>query len=118
MTPSERLVAAGASVAPGADEVRDAAGRRLLLRRLNALDRLRLFKAVGPVLAENAAYLGMAMLAASVASVDDVPVPMPGSEAQLEALVARLGDEGLDAVAERLARVPVDQEALAQQAGN
>ncbi len=118
MSPTEKIVAAGASFGPGAGEVRDGLGRRLLLRRLNALDRLRLFKAVGPALSENAAYLGMAMLAVSVAAVDDVPLPMPASEAQLEALVSRLGDEGLEAVAATMPDQQVDPDRLALQAGN
>ncbi len=79
--------------------VRDADGRELVLRRLTALDRLRLFKAIGPVLSQNNLYLGMATLAASVTSVDSVPVPAPTTEGQIEALVARLGDVGIAAVA-------------------
>ena len=73
-------------------------GRRLTLRRLTALDKLRLFKAAGPVLSQNQPWLGMALLACSVAALDDVPVPPPVTEGQVEALVARLGDDGLAAV--------------------
>jgi hypothetical protein len=79
--------------------VRDADGRELVLRRMTALDRLRLFKAIGPVLSQNSLYLGMATLAASVTSIDSVPVPPPATEGQIEALVARLGDAGISAVA-------------------
>ncbi len=79
--------------------VRDADGRELVLRRLTALDRLRLFKAIGPTLSQNNLYLGMATLAASVTAIDTIPVPAPASEGQLEALVARLGDVGIAAVA-------------------
>ena len=42
-TPSARLIAA----AEGMQEVADRRGRRLSLRRLGALDKLRLFKAAG-----------------------------------------------------------------------
>jgi hypothetical protein len=97
-TPSARIVAA----AQAAPTVVDAQGRRLALRRLGALDKLRLFKAVGPVLAQNQPYLGMALLACSVAAIDEVPVPAPGTEAQIEALVQRLGDDGIAAVADAL----------------
>ena len=93
--PGARLVAAAAE----APEVVDGDGRRLGLRRLTALDKLRLFKAAGPVLAQNGPWLGMAVLAASVAAIDGVPVPFPGSEGQVEALVQRLGDGGIRAVA-------------------
>ena len=80
----------------------DADGRVIGLRKLAALDRLRLFKALGPALVDNAAYFGVAFLAASVCELDGVPVPFPANEAQLEGIVARLGDVGLDAVSARL----------------
>jgi hypothetical protein len=96
--PSARLVAA----AQAAPTITDARGRVLSLRRLTALDKLRLFKAAGPGLAQNPPWLGMALLACSVAAVDDVPVPPPVTEGQIEALVARLGDDGLAAVAASL----------------
>ena len=101
---SERIIA-GASVELVA---RDPAGRVLSLRRLGAVDRLRLFKAIGAELAENPPYLGMAMLAVSVTAIDSVPVPSPASEAQLEALVHRLGDGGITAIAAALDRADAD----------
>jgi hypothetical protein len=94
-------------------------GTRLTLRRLNALDKLRLFKAAGPVLAQNEPWLGMALLASSVASIDDVPVPQPGTEHQIEAMVARLGDAGIAAVAAALRSDSAEQSAdIAATAGN
>jgi len=107
MSPSEKIICAAVRTS----EVRDTLGRRLVLRRLNAVDRLRLFKALGPVLSENAAYLGLALLAVSVTSMDEVPLPAPGSEAQLEALISRLGDEGLEAAASA-DQLPVEQQVL------
>jgi len=83
--------------------IQDSQGRKLELRRLTALDKLRLFKAAGPHLAHNQPWLGMAVLACSVAAIDDVPVPMPGTETSIEALVARLGDDGIAAIAAALA---------------
>lgn len=80
----------------------DSLGRRLSLRSLNALDKLRLFKAAGPELAQNPPWLGMAMLASSVVALDDIPVPPPSNEQQIESLVARLGDAGLSAVSDAL----------------
>jgi hypothetical protein len=112
-TPSGRLVAAALEMC----EVTDGQGRRIAVRRLTALDKLRLFKAAGPGLAQNQPWLGMAVLAASVAAIDDIPVPPPATEAQIEGLVARLGDAGLSAVATGLdaAAPPAD---LAAHAGN
>jgi hypothetical protein len=83
-------------------KVADRLGRVLTLRKLTVLDRLRLFKAAGPVLAENHPWFGMAILAASVAEVDGVPIPIPVNESQIEAAVSRLGDDGLTAVANAL----------------
>jgi hypothetical protein len=77
----------------------DGKGRRLTLRRLTALDTLRLFKAAGPVLAQNEPWLSMAGLAFSVLEIDGIPVPPPATEPQIENLIDRLGDEGLAAVA-------------------
>jgi hypothetical protein len=82
---------------------RDSEGRELALRRLTALDRLRLFKAIGPLLSQNTLYLGMATLAVSVTAIDSIPIPAPVTEGQVEALVARLGDAGIAAVAAALA---------------
>ncbi|MBN8904443.1 MAG: hypothetical protein BGO51_02115 [Rhodospirillales bacterium 69-11] len=96
--------------------IADGQGRTLSLRRLTVLDRLRLFKAAGPVLAENAPWFGMAVLAASVEAIDGVPVPLPSSEAQIEAAVVRLGEEGLSAVAEALEQR--DASSIEQLAGN
>lgn len=115
LTPSARIVAA----AEDRQTVTDAAGRRLHLRRMNALDRLRLFKAAGPVLSQNQYWLGMAAIAFSVAAIDDMPVPSPANEQQIEGIVSRLGDAGIAAVAQAL---HVQQDAgsgdMATQAGN
>ena len=111
-TPSTRIVAAAAATL----RTVDAAGRALELRRLGALDKLRLFKAVGPVLSQNAPYLGMAMLASSVTAIDGVPVPPPVTELQVEQMVGRLGDGGIAAIAEALRPVEMDGEAMQQAA--
>jgi hypothetical protein len=95
MTPSQVIVSESAR----AFTVVDTKGRRISLRRLTALDTLRLFKAAGPVLAQNEPWLSMAGLAFSVLEIDGVPVPAPATEAQIEGLIDRLGDEGLAAVA-------------------
>jgi hypothetical protein len=61
----------------------------------------------------------MALLASSVVAIDDVPVPAPVNEHQIEAMIARLGDTGVAAVAAALrpdvARQPAE---LAASAGN
>ncbi len=113
-TPSASVVTA-AQVAP---DVTDRDGRRLELRRLTALDKLRLYKAAGPVLTQNAAWMGVAVLAASVAAIDGVPVPAPASEAQIEVLVGRLGETGLAAVSTGLGHHEATSAEVAAAAGN
>lgn len=110
--PSERLLEA----AQHEETVRDAQGRRIVLRRLGALDKLRLFEAAGPVLSGNDRWLGMAVLACSVTAIDDVPWPMPANKQGVEAMVQRLGDDGITAVSQALA--PADADADADAAGN
>jgi hypothetical protein len=83
-------------------EVIDELGRRLKVRRINALDRLRLLKAAGPVLSQNDAWLNMAALAVSIVEIDGIPRPTPVNERQVEAAVSELGDGGLHAIAEVL----------------
>lgn len=96
--------------------VKDKAGRVIELRRLGVVEQLRLFKLLGPELAENRAYVGLARVAAAVASVDGVPVPFPAGEAGIEAVLERLGDEAVEIVAAALTG-PGDGQVLAE-AGN
>lgn len=97
-TPTQAYVAA----AQATQDVQDAAGRTLTIRRTNTLDRLRLFKALGPALAENERYLGLACLAFAVTAIDGIPHPQPTNETQLEAAVERIGDAGIAAIAATL----------------
>ncbi len=115
MTPSETIAFHSVAV----QVVTDEQGRRLALRRMTVLDRLRLFKAAGPLLSQNAPWLGIALLACSVTAIDDIPVPMPANEQQVEALVTRLGDEGITAAATALSTVSEPElENVRQDAGN
>lgn len=98
-TPTLRIVQEAAREV----DITDSSGRILRVRRPGAIDRLRLFKAVGPGLASNDRYVGYAMLAMCVTSIDGVPQPSPANEGQLEALVQRLGDAGMVAIGQELA---------------
>ncbi|MEJ0016752.1 MAG: hypothetical protein WDN25_09310 [Acetobacteraceae bacterium] len=102
MTPSATIIAA----AIAQETLADADGRQLTIRRMTALDRLRLFKAAGPLLSQNQPWLGMAVIASSVVAIDDVPMPQPITEAQIEAMVTRLGDAGIAAIARALQPAP------------
>lgn len=96
-TPSQRIVAEANAVLT----VQDSLGRTIECRHPTALDRLRLFRAIGPH-ADNDRYLGMAMLAVSVTTVDGIPMPFPTAESGIEAAIYRLGDPGLKAVGDVL----------------
>ena len=98
MPPSLTIIREAVKVIPAIDSK----GRQLMLRRLTALDTLRLFKAAGPVLAQNEPWLSMAGLAFSVLEIDGVPVPPPTTESQVETLIDRLGEEGLAAIADAI----------------
>jgi hypothetical protein len=83
-------------------EVVDNLGRKLTVRRINALDRLRLLKAAGPELSQNDAWLNMAALASSVVEINGIPCPTPTNERHIESAVSELGDDGLHAIADAL----------------
>jgi hypothetical protein len=95
MTPTEAIL----DKALEQKVITDERGRCLTVRRLSALDTLRLLKAAGPVLSQNQAWLNVASIAISVIAIDGLPLPVPSSEAQIEAAVVRLGDEGLTSAA-------------------
>jgi len=99
-----------------ADSVQDKAGRVIALRRLGVVEQLRLFKVLGPELAENRAYVGLARVAAAVAAVDGIPVPFPAGEAGIEAVLERLGEDGVEAVGGALLGPPAEM--VIAQAGN
>lgn len=98
MTPSQSIIL----TAHASHVVTDRRGRRLTVRPLTALDTLRLLKAAGPSLAQNEAWLAMAGLVFCISDIDGVPVPAPTTESQIEALVDRLGEDGLAAIAQAL----------------
>jgi hypothetical protein len=113
MTPTQSFLAAADILT----DITDASGRVLTIRRPGTLDRLHLFKAVGPTLASNDRYLGLAMLAFAVVAIDGVPLPQPSNEHQIEAAIQRLGDDAVNAIGASLR--PQDTEGLAvADAGN
>jgi hypothetical protein len=83
-------------------QITDSLGRKLTIRRIGALDRLRLLKAAGPALSQNDAWLNMAALVISVVEINGIPRPTPTSERQIESAISELGDGGLNAIAEAL----------------
>ena len=106
-TPTEAAVNAANQLA----HVTDARGRRIGIKRINALDRMHLFECAGAANSQNEPYMGYAALAYSVREIDGEAVNKPTKLMHLEALVQRLDDEGLNAVATHFASLVQDAEA-------
>lgn len=92
--------APAAKPAGGNIEVTDKRGRAIVVKRLNALDKMRLSRLVGAEGSVNQAYFGYAMMAASVVSIDGDPEPFPQSLLAIESMVSQLDDDGMDAVSD------------------
>ena len=90
-TPSETIVRA--APARKVAEITLPSGRVFGVRRLGPLDRMLASKAIGSEFVTNALYANYAMIACSVTSIDRFPVSMPSSQAQIEALVYRIGED-------------------------
>lgn len=93
-TPTQELVKA----ATRSEVLTDENGRRILVRKPSVLAQFRIVQAVGPELAENQTYMAMVNPLIYVGAIDDDPVPLPASLNEVEALITRLGEEGLAAV--------------------
>lgn len=94
-TPGESIVKA----ANRATTVKDGQGRTISVKKLGPLDRLKLFEVIGPENSKNEQYVGYAALAFLVSAIDGEEIPRPATKLQLEALIQRLDDDGMDAVA-------------------
>jgi hypothetical protein len=90
---------AAAKTSPTSAVVTDAQGRKITIRKLGPIERMRLAKLVGGENSANEVYMGYATLAFTVTDIAGDPVYPPANERELEALVGRLDDHGLEAVA-------------------
>ena len=95
----------------------DARGRRIGVRRIDALKLYRLTKVLGAT-ATNQSALNLAMSAASVVEIDGEPVGFPASEMQVEALMSRLDFEGLAAATAALRQLDGSPDEIRAAAGN
>ena len=96
--------------------VMDKAGRKITLRRVGVVEQLRLFKALGPELSLNGPYMDLAIIAASISMINEIPVPFPASEANVETILEKLGTDGV-AVVDSVLPAPSLME-MADVAGN
>jgi hypothetical protein len=79
--------------------IQDSRGRTIQLRQLDPLQKSRIVMAVGGDLASNQVYMGaFALPAASVVYIDDVGFGLPQTLKQVDAVLAELGAEGMEAI--------------------
>jgi hypothetical protein len=76
----------------------DALGRKLGVARLTTSVRRRVIKAISAEQGQKDGYFTLAATACCCVSIDGAPVPFPGSELQIDALIDRLESEGLDCI--------------------
>jgi hypothetical protein len=79
--------------------VTDKRGRKITIRRVGPLLRTRLYKLMGAENSRNIPLLGEYQMAISVVAIDDEQIPFPTAESFISALLDRLDDDGLQAVA-------------------
>lgn len=83
-------------------EVIDSNGRRLSLKHPNALAQYKLVDALGAS-AENRVYLTMCVPLLYLDAIDGERVNMPNSKMQVEAIIQRLDEPGLNALNDGIA---------------
>lgn len=94
-TPSQELVQQASKAA----EITDRRGRKFKLVKPSVLAQYRIVKVVGADTAANQTYMMMIMPLLFVQEIDGETVMFPNSELELEALIQRLDDDGVEAVA-------------------
>lgn len=99
LTPTQVVVADANRI----EYVTDARGHRLGVKRVNASLRRKVLKALSAESGEKGQLFVMAATACCCVSIDGVDVPFPATELQIDALIDRLEQEGLEAVATTIA---------------
>ena len=92
-TPSEQLIKQAAAEVV----VTDAAGRKITLKKPGVLAQYRLIEILGDS-AKNEVYMGMVLPLIYVSAIGEHPVIQPASKREVEALISRLDEEGINAV--------------------
>lgn len=92
-TPSAQLIAK--ADAATVIELQD--GRTVTLKKPGVLSQFRLVRMLGDA-AKNQVYVSMVLPFTYITAIDGKAVAAPNTEREIEALITRLGDEGVDAV--------------------
>lgn len=77
----------------------DTAGRTITLKKPGVLAQYRLIELVGGEAAKNEVYMAMILPLIFVTAIDEDAVFMPSSKRELDALIQRLDEHGIAAVA-------------------
>jgi hypothetical protein len=96
----------------------DSQGRLIKVKKLSAFDKMRLYRAIGSNDAENVPLMNYATLAAAVTEMDGVPSAFPISSIQIDAMVQRLDEHGLEAVLNAFVALSPATEVVADAARN
>jgi hypothetical protein len=105
-------------VSPREATVVDSTGRTIRVKKLSALDRMRLFRVAGPEDSDNRSMMIYFNLAASAVHIAGMDYPFPMTKLQIEGRVQSLDDHGLEAVAVALKALTPTEEDLARAAKN
>jgi hypothetical protein len=79
--------------------VSDIRGRVFTLQKPGVLAQFRMIEMLGGELAQNQVYVGMVLPLMYIAEIDGEPVPRMTTKRELEALIQRLDEDGIMAVA-------------------
>ena len=93
-TPSAQVVAK----ANAETIITDAGGRSIKLKKPGVLAQYRLIEALGPETSKNQVYMGMVLPLIFVAEIDGDTVFFPSNKREIEALIQRLDEDGIEAV--------------------
>ena len=80
------------------DMVEDARGRSIGVRKLKVLERINMLKLIGSGNSDNLLYVSSVTPAFLVTRIDEDHIGKPTTQLQLDALLQRLDDDGLEAV--------------------
>lgn len=83
--------------------VTDSKGRRITLREPGVLQEFKFVELVGGEAAMNPVWMNMTMPLIYVAAIDDSPVFAPVKRIEIDALIERLGRDGIAAVSKGVA---------------
>ena len=108
VTPTQQIVKAAAT----SFVVVDAAGRTITYRKLTALDQYRLMRIVGADASKNEMFMGFSAIAYAISQIDDDRMSTPASQRELDAMVQLLGEDGLGAISQDIAKRAEDVQGM------